>query len=192
MLNGSLAMEIYTRSNSYVWQNSSSTLLEYARQRGVTLSVPFATSTDPGSDTGSPSYAFATVDEDGHLDDTTLHGLIEGNGTYSSFVSSVSYGGTDYFKVDPAAVQKSDLLLLNDTRSLRQFWVNGTTLAVADLDLLAPNLDFPFTRLAGLSEYNDTRYTIYHQLNESTLSEAEWDNNLGGWNSNEIVVGLTS
>lgn len=79
-------------------------------------------------------------------------------------------------------------------------WVNDMGLALVSSDIgafqiggsptsipIMPSSPFPFSRLAGYGAVNSL--FVYHQINASTFMEETWDNSMGGWVSNKLVVG---
>ena len=67
-------------------------------------------------------------------------------------------------------IHQSDLALLD---SINYIWINGTqpvTFGVAP-----PKISFPFTRLASANSADQKTSFLYHQINQTTLAEEQWD-----------------
>lgn len=70
------------------------------------------------------------------------------------------------------------------------FWVNGLTLEA----FLSSSLDpppvspFPFTRLASAAVVGSNSLYLYHQINETTIAEDQYEEVIGQWTSNNITI----
>ncbi|MCJ1384309.1 hypothetical protein MMC17_007425 [Xylographa soralifera] len=93
--------------------------------------------------------------------------------------------------------------ITNTSSSLNSFlfYVNGTKLESSPLQpatsegppISPPLSPFPFTRLAntvGLTADTSQVIYLYHQINETTIAEDQWDIVNGKWTSNSITVAI--
>ena len=96
----------------------------------------------------------------------------------------------------PDLIPKADILLIRTEAGTGYgFWVNQgklTSLSGSAFHSLlsSPSSPFPFSRLAGMSPANSTSFLVYHQLNASTFTEEEWDDNVGGWTPRHIAISM--
>ena len=70
-------------------------------------------------------------------------------------------------------------------------WVNGTEVCLVEgcgyRGNIVPQVSFPFTRLASINVPEKSPY-LYHQINETTLAEEQYDFSLHEWLTTYITV----
>lgn len=89
-------------------------------------------------------------------------------------------------------IEISDIVLLNTTEYI--IWVNETKLVQTSIwsdavlsatdsnaAIPVPATAFPFSRLASSSSNKAGIFYLYHQLDDFTFAEEEFDQNIGGW-----------
>ena len=71
-------------------------------------------------------------------------------------------------------------------------WINGTQPALIRLeytdDATLPSSEFPFTRLASVTSTDGSATYLYHQINDTTFAEEQWDFKLRGWLHTEYIT----
>lgn len=103
----------------------------------------------------------------------------------------------DNGKPDFSLTPNPDLLSLTASASagsdgfgFYNLWVNGTSLS-SDIALYTiPTTPYPYKRLAGIGGTKSTWFSVYHQMNATTLMEDIWHVDLGVWTSTAITVGI--
>ena len=90
-------------------------------------------------------------------------------------------------------IEKSDLVIID--YGIRPFalWINGTKPSVLSYTGYievddAPNVSFPFTRLASITSPEQNTSYLYHQIDGTTLAEERYEYSLGQWLSTNITV----
>lgn len=83
--------------------------------------------------------------------------------------------------MDLDSLRQSDILMIGASSTL--VWVDDARLIAGDADGESlgalPDNPFPFARLASIS-IGDFTY-LYHQINETTFAEEQYDSTLGRW-----------
>ena len=72
-------------------------------------------------------------------------------------------------------------------------WINGTKPSVLgyngiNSDSVAPNVSFPFKRLASITSPGQKSSCLYHQINGTTVAEEHYDSSLTQWLSTYITL----
>ena len=82
-----------------------------------------------------------------------------------------------------------DFAFINSGDNASIVWVNGTKLwSVGRYEGdVVPHISFPFTRLASIDVPGKSSY-LYHQINETTLAEEQYDYSLHEWLTTYITV----
>lgn len=70
-------------------------------------------------------------------------------------------------------------------------WINGTqpvliTFSGNGIPML-PSNKFPFTRLASLTSSDGLTTYLYHQMNDTTFAEEEWDDTVQAWSRTDYI-----
>ena len=86
----------------------------------------------------------------------------------------IFYGGSRFRPSDIAAVGQDNLI-----------WINGTQLVTTLTS--APNITFPFKRLATIDSADQSSTFLYHQINGTTLAEEQWDVFSQTWLTSEYI-----
>ncbi|KAM0804277.1 hypothetical protein BDR22DRAFT_970096 [Usnea florida] len=81
-----------------------------------------------------------------------------------------------------SGIKDSDLVLIGTPQFA--LWVRGTEPVVSNHDgsqVPAPNVSFPFKRLAGITSEDGTASFLYHQINGTTFAEEQYDATSNEW-----------
>ena len=89
-------------------------------------------------------------------------------------------------------MSKSDIVLM--TPRFTGFWINNAKLASVslydDAQLLVPDNTSPYVRLACVNSPDQGGFSLYLQMNGTTLAEEQWDEALNEWlPTNYILIG---
>ena len=91
--------------------------------------------------------------------------------------------GIDGFQ-NNSLIRQSDIATFGSLNSA--MWINGTQPMfyfddwVSDGATLPDNV-FPFKRLASVTVADKSTTFLYHQMNETTIAEEQWDESLSLW-----------
>ena len=95
---------------------------------------------------------------------------------------------------DYVSIHQSDVAAFC-SQPLCAVWINGTQPALIPVppgriplpeDAALPKNDFPFKRLASVSDSSATY--LYHQMNGTTFAEEQWDDTLRAWIRTEYIT----
>ena len=70
-------------------------------------------------------------------------------------------------------------------------WINGTQPALVKFSSGIPPLpsnEFPFKRLASVSSADQSATFLYHQMNDTTFAEEQWDDVMQAWLPTEYII----
>ena len=88
--------------------------------------------------------------------------------------------------LDPALVQRSDLVLTRADTTVEGYWINGTTPSLYTMD--GKDAD-PFPRMGTLVSNNGSvPLYLYHQINGSLFSELYYDTLTASWSVTNVDV----
>ena len=90
------------------------------------------------------------------------------------------------------SIRSFDFAYLNTDEATMAVWVNGTNVYPISVDeeysgKVVPQVSFPFTRLASINLPGKSCY-LYHQINDTTLAEEQYDFSLHEWLTTDITV----
>ena len=84
-----------------------------------------------------------------------------------------------------------DFAFINSGEGTFPVWVNGTNVYPIEYhssNNLVPQVSFPFARLASINMPENSSSYLYHQINETTLAEEQWESTMLEWNTTYIPV----
>ena len=125
------------------------------------------------------------------------------NVTYITY-ESLTNASRGYFSNDPKqyelaepksykylSTRSFDFAFINSGGNDFAVWVNATNVYPVDeynySGNVVPQVSFPFTRLASINVPEKSSY-LYHQINETTLAEEQYDLSLHEWLTTYITV----
>ena len=108
-------------------------------------------------------------------------------------ITSLS-GFQQYQPSNFSGIKDSDLVLASPLQFA--VWVRGTEPIILNnygVETPAPNVSFPFRRLAGVTSSDQAAYFLYHQIDGTTFAEEQFDASSSDWlpSSNITIPDLT-
>ena len=105
------------------------------------------------------------------------------------------YDFTEFKSHNYPSTRSFDFAFINSGKATFAVWVNGTNVYPVEDDSdgrpVLPQTSFPFTRLASINVPENSSSYLYHQINETTLAEEQYDDSLHEWLTFYIPVPIS-